>query len=72
MNSANELVVLAMRAHPKPMNAVFDRLTERPVVETDADAVEAATYYLEMQGGVRRVGFELGKASMGHRLNING
>ena len=47
---ADDLVVLAMRADPEPMDSARNRLPECPVVEANANAMKApVTYRLELQ-----------------------
>ena len=56
---ANDLVVLAMRADPEPMNSARNRQPERSVVETNSNTVEApVTHSLELQGPVRWIGLQ--------------
>ena len=47
---ADDLVVLAMRADPEPMNSARDRLPESSVVEPNSNAMKApVAYSLELQ-----------------------
>lgn len=62
-----------MRTDPEPMNATVHRHTECAVVETDANAVEAAPANdLEMQRWMCWVGLELSEASVREGLNVSG
>ena len=70
---ADDLVVLAMRADPEPMDSARNRLSECPVVEANPNAIKApATYCLELQRPVRCVGLEERIASMCKALNVCG
>ena len=47
---ANDLVVLAMRADPEPMDSTRNRLPECSVIETYSNAMKAPVAYgLELQ-----------------------
>jgi hypothetical protein len=43
--SADDFVVIAMRANPKPMNALGNRQAECSVVQADSDTVKPAIGY---------------------------
>ena len=74
MNSlADEFVVLAMRANPEPMDTVWHREPECPVVEANSDAVIlAVSNCLEVQRWVRRIGLELSVVPACEGLNVRG
>ena len=62
-----------MRTNPEPMDAVWYREPERPVVEANPDAVIfAVTNCLEMQRRMRRIGLELSVVPVCEGLNVRG
>lgn len=70
---ADKLVVLAVCANPEPMNAIRDRDTERAVVKTNADALEATIGHgLERQRRMRWISLQLGKGFVCQRLHFDG
>jgi hypothetical protein len=70
---ADDLVVLAMRADPEPMDAARNRLSECSVVKANSNAMKApTTYCLELQRPMRWVGLEERIASMCKALNVRG
>ena len=73
MKLADEFVVLAMRANPEPMDAVWYREPECPVVEANSDAVIlAVSNRLEVQRWVRRIGLDLSVVPVREGLNVRG
>ena len=69
--SADELVVLAMRTDPDPMDAVCYRGPECPVVKANPDAaILAVPNRLEVQRRVRRIGLELSVVPVCEGMNV--
>ena len=70
---ADELVIFAMRADPKPMYAACYGETKCAVVEADSDAMKSTICNsLEMQRWMIGVGFELREISVRYGLNFRG
>ena len=70
---ADDLVVLAMRADPEPMDSSRNRTPERSVVQANTNAMKApVTYCLELQCLVQRISLEERIASMCKALNVCG
>lgn len=69
---ADELVILTMRADPKPMYAAWHGDAECAVVETDSDAMKSTICNsLEMQRWMTWIGLKLREISVRYGLNFN-
>jgi hypothetical protein len=70
---ADELVILAMRADPKPMYAAWHREAKCAVIETDSNAMKSIICNsLEIQRWMTWICLELREISVRHGLNFNG
>ena len=70
---ADELVILAMGADPKPMDAAWHWKPKCPVIEADSDAVKSTVSNgLEMQRWMVWIDFELREISVRNGLNFGG
>jgi hypothetical protein len=71
--SADELVIFAVRADPKPMYAACYRETKCAVVEADSDAMKSTICNsLEMQRWMIWIGLKLREISVRYGLNFKG
>ena len=62
-----------MSTNPKPMDAIWYRKPQCPVIEANSDAVIfTISNRLEMQRWVRRIGFELSVIPVCEGLNVRG
>ena len=70
---ADELVILAMRADPKPMYAAWHGETKCAVVEADSDTMKPTiSNGLEMQRWMTWIDLKLCEISMRYGLNFSG
>ena len=70
---ADELVIFAMRADPKPMYATWHGEAKCAVVEADSDAMKSTICNsLEMQRWMTWIGLELREISVRYGLNFRG
>ncbi len=70
---ADELVIFAMSADPKPMYAAWHEEAKRAVVETDSDAMKSTICNsLEMQRRMTWIGLDLREISVRYGLNFGG
>ncbi len=69
--SADDLIILAVVADPKPYDIVPILNRHRPIMDTNARRPIAA-YFLEMQRGMTRIAFEQPKIFVREPLNVFG
>ena len=70
---ADELVIFAMRADPKPMYAAWHGDAKCAVVEADSDAMKSTICNrLEMQRWMTWIALELREISVRYGLNFSG
>lgn len=68
---ANELVILTMRADPKPMHPAGHRQAKCAVVETNSNAVKSTiSHSFEMQRRMTWISLELREIPVGYGLNL--
>ena len=67
---ACHIVVVCMRANPKPKHSILYFLAQGPVMKADADG-PVPTHFFQMQRRVSRIGFQTRERFVGKFLDVD-